>query len=409
VVLSNLSDPVLNYADTLTVTLEVKETGQTFTKTLTSGLLERFAYDTITVATGFDLAKGTYTFKAYFTSVLDVDRNNDTLETSLIINPELNLRLVQLSGNNTCLLGDFSIRQDVILTNTGNMDLYNIDLILQIDTGQTGDPYIIITETCTDMILAGDSITYSFQEAYNVPWNADYYPRISASLTCDSDLIQTTTAIIECTDMKDLSIVKIDNPSTGNDRIGDVIQVSTTLYNRSDHDPFNSGVNITVLVENSQRTETARFTETTGAINISSTVNHTFNQSYTVPNDSVYYLTVYIESNENYPHNDTASITRYTEGVGIASTGVINAFTLAQNIPNPAINSTRIDYSVPEAGEVVFHVHSITGQLLYSQTIDTKRGTHSIELNTSTFAAGVYFYSMEYKGQKQVRQLIINN
>ncbi|MDR2410404.1 MAG: T9SS type A sorting domain-containing protein, partial [Bacteroidales bacterium] len=80
-----------------------------------------------------------------------------------------------------------------------------------------------------------------------------------------------------------------------------------------------------------------------------------------------------------------------------------------QNIPNPANNSTRIDYSVPDAGEVVFHVHSITGQLLYSKTIETERGTNSIELNTSTFAAGVYFYSMEYKGQRLVRQLIISD
>jgi hypothetical protein len=87
----------------------------------------------------------------------------------------------------------------------------------------------------------------------------------------------------------------------------------------------------------------------------------------------------------------------------------IKGFTLGQNIPNPANNSTRIDYSVPEAGQILFHVHSIAGQLLYSKTIEAKRGTNSIELNTSTFAAGVYFYSMEYKGQRRVRQLIISD
>ncbi|MDR1183115.1 MAG: T9SS type A sorting domain-containing protein, partial [Bacteroidales bacterium] len=78
-------------------------------------------------------------------------------------------------------------------------------------------------------------------------------------------------------------------------------------------------------------------------------------------------------------------------------------------IPNPANSSTRINYSIPEAGEVIFHVHSVSGQLLYSQTIETVSGKQSIELNTSTFAAGIYFYSIEYKGQRLVKRMMIND
>ena len=166
---------------------------------------------------------------------------------------------------------------------------------------------------------------------------------------------------------------------------------------------------ITVLVENSQGVQTETFTETTSAIGKLSTENHTFTQSYTVPNDTVYRLTVYIDSYDNYPQNDTAKITRYTESVGISSIGSTNVFTLGQNVPNPANKSTRIDYSVPDAGKVMFHVYSISGQLLYSRTIEASHGANSLELNTSTFAAGVYFYSMEYKGQRLVKQLIIDN
>ncbi|MDR0604806.1 MAG: T9SS type A sorting domain-containing protein, partial [Bacteroidales bacterium] len=168
-------------------------------------------------------------------------------------------------------------------------------------------------------------------------------------------------------------------------------------------------LNITVVVTNSQGVQMDKYTEMTGRIDMSSTTSHSFSRSYTVPNDSVYYLTVYIDHYDNYLQNDTTTIRRETTDVGIALIGESNAFTLAQNVPNPATNSTRIDYSVPEAGEVIFHVHSISGQLLYSKTIDTKRGTNSLELNTSTFAAGVYFYSMEYKGQRLVKQLIISN
>jgi hypothetical protein len=523
VTLTNFEDPILDYTDTLIVTLEVKETGQIFKDTLTSGFLAGDASDTILLATDFDFSKGTYTFKAYFTSVLDVDRDNDTLETSIVLNPKLNVALNQISGINTCLSGETPIYQDVILTNTGNMDLYDIDLILQIDTGQTGAPaYAILKETYTDTIHINDTVTYSFISAYKVPWDIGYYPRIYAYMTCDSALVNTTTATQECVDMEDLYMVSIDNPFAGKDTIGATLQVGATLRNRSDINTF-SNRNITFVVENSQGVETAKFTETIAQIGILATVSHTFTNTYTVPNDSVYYLTVYIDNNDNYSandtliierrtekedkdlsivsidnpssgkdmigntiqvsaslrngseyedfdglnitflvensqgieiirfaettgrieklstvshiftqsytvpndtayylyvyidsydkysYNDTAKIRRETDNVGIASTGVTSVFTLGQNIPNPAANSTRIDYNVPEAGKVIFHVHSISGQLLYSKIIDTKRGTNSLELNTSTFAAGVYFYSMEYKGQRLVRQLIINN
>jgi hypothetical protein len=231
---------------------------------------------------------------------------------------------------------------------------------------------------------------------------------VTANLPCNIVLTNNKDQVTECVDMKDLYIANIDNPSTGTDISGSAIQATVTLRNRSDKDDF-TNVRITVLVENSQGEQTETFTETVDRVDyLLGTKTYTFTRSYTVPNDNVYYLTVYTDSYDNYRHNDTSTVQRGTS-VGVSSIGKTTAFALGQNIPNPATNSTRIDYSVPEAGEVVFHVHNITGQLLYSKTIEAARGTNSIKLNTSTFAAGVYFYSMEYKGQRRVRQLIINN
>jgi hypothetical protein len=56
---------------------------------------------------------------------------------------------------------------------------------------------------------------------------------------------------------------------------------------------------------------------------------------------------------------------------------------------------------------VFFHVHSISGQLLYSKTIEAQRGAQSIELNTAVLSAGVYFYSIEYKGQRIVKRMSV--
>jgi hypothetical protein len=244
-----------------------------------------------------------------------------------------------------------------------------------------------------------------FTNSFTVPWNARYDVRTYAYLSCDSTLVNATTLQQECVDIKDLRILSIENPLGGNDVVGSVIQVKATLNNRSDGDVFNN-VSINVLVTNSRGVQTESFMETLPIVGTSATVNHTFTRTYTVPNDTVYYVIVYTNTYDNYRNNDTMTIRRETVGVGIETLGE-DAFTLGQNIPNPANNSTRIDYSIPEAGEIIFHLHSISGQLLYSKTIEAAHGKQSLELNTSTFAAGIYFYSIEYKGQRLVKRMMI--
>jgi hypothetical protein len=95
--------------------------------------------------------------------------------------------------------------------------------------------------------------------------------------------------------------------------------------------------------------------------------------------------------------------------VGIGTLKGIDGFSIYQNIPNPANSSTRIDYTIPEAGKIVFHVHSVSGQLLYSKTEEAASGKQSLELNTSSFASGIYFYSIEYKGQRLVKRMMIRD
>jgi hypothetical protein len=406
VVMQNRSNPVLNYVtNPTTLTLEVKETGDIYDTLLTSGSLGSFASDTITLATGFNFAVGNYTLKAYFSSVLDVDRNNDTLVMSISINPALSVS-IQSESTPNCLLGELIVYPSITINNTGNMDLSNIDLTIQIDTGDNNPAiYAIFKEIYTGTILAGNSDTYMFTSSYIVPWNARYDIRVNASLNCDSVLAHNTSMITECVDVKDLRIVGIDNPITGIiDNIGSSIQVRTTLNNRSDGDIFNS-VQVNFVVTNSQGVQTASGRETLPDIGSLATVSHTFNTTYTVPADSVYYLAVYVENRDNYRNNDTMIMKRETN-VGIETLGS-NVFTLGQNIPNPAKNTTRIDYNIPEAGEVIFHVHSISGQLLYSKTIEAASGKQSFELNTNTLSAGIYFYSIENKGQRLVKRMSI--
>jgi hypothetical protein len=327
----------------------------------------------------------------------------------VIINPALSVQVERVSGGNTdCLTGELPVWQEVTIKNIGNMDLSDIELILQIDTGSLNPTsYVTIIETCTDTILAGNDVIYRFKTSYSAPWHTTYYAGVTAYLLCDSALVNGKDEVVECVDTKDLYIVSIDNPSGANDVAGATVNVTATLHNRADNDFFDHSI-ITVLIEDSKGEQVEFLTEPLPTIGVLATVNYTFTQSYTVPNDSVYYLTVFIDKQDNYPNNDTMTIKRETITVGIETLSGEDGFILGQNIPNPAHNNTRIDYSIPEAGKVVFHIQSVSGQLLYSETIEAASGKQTLELNTSSFAAGVYFYSIEYKGQRLVKRMMIS-
>jgi hypothetical protein len=409
IVLTNHTDPVLDFSTTpIKLVLEITGTPSVFTKTLNTDVLSGFSSDTITLTPSIDFSKGTFKVKAWFTSVLDDTPMNDTLLTSVVVNPNLSVRIHPESRTNKCLAGEVGIKPTVTLYNKGNMDLSNIELVLRIDTGEAAlATYATFKEIYTNTIAAGDSLTYIFTNSFSVPWNAIYYAGIVARLQCDSTLLTNNKdEITECVDTKDLYIVNIDNPSSSIDHAGSPVQVRATLRNRSDMHDF-TRTNVTVSITNSRGVQMETFTEIIDSINHSSPVKtHTFAKPYTVPNDTLYYLTVYINSSDIYLGNDTMTITRRTDYVGInAKTN--DRFALAQNIPNPATNTTRIDYSIPEAGTVVFHIHTITGQLLYSQTIEAEHGNHSIKLNTNTFSPGLYYYSIEYKGQRLVKRMSV--
>jgi hypothetical protein len=81
---------------------------------------------------------------------------------------------------------------------------------------------------------------------------------------------------------------------------------------------------------------------------------------------------------------------------------------MAQNIPNPANNYTVVTYEIPVDGQAVFSIYTINGQLLFSQTVEAKSGLNTLELNIGNLAEGIYFYFLEFHGQRIVKKLNID-
>jgi hypothetical protein len=86
-----------------------------------------------------------------------------------------------------------------------------------------------------------------------------------------------------------------------------------------------------------------------------------------------------------------------------------SSFELYQNVPNPADGRTMFAYRVPHAGDVTFGIVSLLGQVLHSDLQTVSAGEHQFELDLSNLAAGVYYYFVEYNGQRLTKKLVIRN
>ena len=358
-------------------------------------------FDIITIVTDIPFVKGTYRVTAYLTNPIDEYSPNDTVKTTIVINPALSVTINKLSDcQNSFVAGNAEVEQTVLVTNTGNMVLSGIDLILNVHSNS----YNFRTSgSFSDTLHPGDSKNYVFANKFIAPMDAEYHLDVVAYLSCDSALVNALSSETECVDDNDLYIVDIIHPTgTVEDKVGDVIKPIVSIGNHCFND-FDD-VEITALIVDLEGTEQGKLEGTISRINMKDTLEYEFTNGYTVPAITDYKIIVYFKSVDNYIANDTMFTLRTTDHVGIKN---INKLTISmeQNIPNPANNSTIIKYRVPNNGEVNFKIYSVSGQILYNNVENVQSGEHQIEINTSTFAAGIYFYTMEFEGQRITKRM----
>ncbi len=363
--------------------------------------------DVITLARDIALLPGTYTIIAYLTSPVDEYNVNDTVRTTIIIKPEFSIEIEKLSGSNPAT-AEFKNQQKVTITNTGNMELSDIGLILTI-TSDDGSYIFNVKDTFSQNLQPNGTATFTFDSAYIVPWNLNYTVAVHGYLLCDSALVNRTASILEEVNITDLYIVDIISPSKDSiDTTGSLVEASISVRNRDLGSVYDAGVKIWLLITDTTGQEQQKIEEELPSISGIAPVPYTFTGKYTVPALPKYHLTVYIENKDSYAYNDTIRMVRQTKSGGVSIVNPKGAsFTMEQNIPNPAKGSTIINYSIPQDGEILFQLYSISGQLLYTKQESVPLGDHQIELNLSNYASGIYFYTMEYEGQRISKRMSV--
>ncbi|MDR0602679.1 MAG: hypothetical protein LBG80_00065, partial [Bacteroidales bacterium] len=291
-----------------------------------------------------DLPAGNYPIKVYLTSAVDKISGNDTAYYTVDIRPELSITVKSSTGGKNCFKTGVEVQQELILINSGNIDLPNIELLLNI----IGDNPQTLKENNTINLSQGDTLDYRFKSVYIVPKEVLYAVKVTAYVDCNGYiLIDTSHAASECTDLDNLTITELVNPSANSKDVPNTTeQIIVSVRNESDIKSF-SNVTIMALIEDKDGVMLYSRMGTIPRFEADSTYQFTFTEPYNVPDDTVYYIRVYLNNMDIYPEDDTLKRERHTESVGINAVEEINTFTLGQNIPNPATNTTRLDYSIP--------------------------------------------------------------
>jgi hypothetical protein len=364
--------------------------------------------DTILIASNIRFGKGKDSITAFLSVPIDNFSGNDTAKAFVIdINPSLSASIRPITNETKdCILKGISVQQDVTVKNIGNMDISEVAFIFNVEN-ENANILHQIRDTIHGTIIQGDSAKIKF--TYETPSESFYYVYVTAYLSCDSTLTTSKTSIRECVDMDDLLIQHFVKPQAGTtDIAGTGNQVEVLIKNASKYVDF-TDVIIRTRIEDAdgEVINNLEFGDVIANIRALDSVSHVFTKSYIVPNVSSYFIRVFLGSRDNYPQNDTLRQERHT-GVGVNSV-ISEVFTVGQNIPNPAKNSTQIAYSIPSSGEVEFKVQTVSGQILHTEVLQSDAGKQFIELNTTNFAAGVYFYSIEYRGQKIVKRMSVKD
>ena len=73
--------------------------------------------------------------------------------------------------------------------------------------------------------------------------------------------------------------------------------------------------------------------------------------------------------------------------------GVPTEFNLSQNYPNPFNPSTKIDFQIPENGNVKITLYDMTGREVAVILNEVKEaGYYNVNFNGSNLSTGAYFY-----------------
>ena len=405
VVVSNITAmPVKYSSDTIRATV-TGASNQGFTCVYSKSLVG-YESDTITLGSMDLRSNGNYYINVSMQSQDDNAQNDTASDSTILIRQDIAMDSIVGIDAQTQHLGGDTVYVSALLRNNCNMAVDRFTVTMELN-GET-----VVTDTVLRHMEAGDSIVHAVSMPYVVPFGTKeqpyYFLELSANIPCDGDANndkRSVVGIINVPDTVDLQVLSIAQPATDSGRVK--VSPKVTVANIGNAEVQNVMLHVDVL--DSAMTQLETVSEYINFINTNDTLEYAFSLTYTVPNyDGSYYLKAYVDryADEINTTNDTltAKFACKRNTTGIASHTAAD-WSVGQNEPNPASATTTIPFVIPEDAEVALTIMGVNGQLLHREIVAATAGANRVTLQTGTLPSGLYYYGVEYKGQRIVRKM----
>ena len=402
--LSRLNIDMLNDTLTLNVTGAVNYSN----KVVYNHRLGSFEADTVTLGQISLDANGAYYFEAYMQPFDDRSANDTITDSTLFIMQDIALDTVLGLDNQMFKLTGETVNVSAIAINNGNISVDKVIMHMSIDGNN------VVSDTIRQMLHPGDTLIHPMSKAFTVPAVSKdqpfYFFELKTELGCDADNTNDVINIVGqvlIPDSIDIQVLDITatTPATGKTKLSPTV----TVANIGNIEADNIVIHVDVINDSNRVVES--ISENISHMAVNETNKHAFTMNYKVPNyTGKYTLKAYVETfdGDTIQNNDTLSkeFACYRDSVGIREVTDLD-WSLGQNIPNPATEVTTIPFTLPQDGRVRLSVMTTNGQVIYRQEVDAIAGGNRIELDASGWASGLYYYTMEFRGQRITRKMNI--
>lgn len=169
-----------------------------------------------------------------------------------------------------------------------------------------------------------------------------------------------------------------------------ILNWSTATEKNNDHfdiERSNDGVNFTKVgavngAGNSTAIEKYSFTDTRVA---------------DISSQNVYYRLKQIDFDGNFEYSNLATIT-------FAKQGLVS---ISNVQPNPFVGNLVVNFNLPDEGNVTILIIDAQGRIVASNEVNANKGNNIAEFNTTDYAKGLYFISVNYKGSSTNYKMLV--
>jgi hypothetical protein len=344
--------------------------------------------------------KDTIQFRFRYTGVTSV--NEGFAIDNFSIKYQMDAGLTNLLFPVSDTLPGSQIYAQVEIENFGETDINSIPLELSIDGIQ------VVTETANVTLAPGASTTFTFTQAFTVP-NHNYELCIENVMLGDG--IEANNMLcdsLEVTQLpSDVALISIVSPVDNNGQI---------CVNQSYYE-YDVEVEIQNLGDDTIHLLDLSYTENgsnavqeqwTGSLLPGATTTYTFTQKWQPVQTGNLELCVEASLVDDVDLSNNEVCKSYT---GDLCAGIEDAtgdqMVVLRSRPNPTTGLTTVDYYLPQAGAVTFQLYNQFGQLIMVEQISETQGEHSLEIDLSAYADGVYYCTTQYLNQIYTHKLVL--